>query len=132
MVFIRTVLAKTLGVKKSKGIQARLLSRMDHWTDDHIVALIKDTCGAGKSRGARARAISKRDKEDSVVMAYDRKIKGWPYTFSSPSSHRPRKKKSAARQQHRPQDGNTCPGLTEGEAPITIRSGHEPTRVISV
>ena len=75
MVFIRTVLAKTLGVKKSKGIQARLLSRMDHWTDDHIVALIKDTCGAGKSRGARARDISKRDKEDSVAMAYNRKLK---------------------------------------------------------
>ena len=66
MVFIGTVLAKTPGVKKSKYIQARILSRMDRWTDGHIGALVEDTCRAGKSRGARAGAISERDKEESA------------------------------------------------------------------
>ena len=33
MVFIGTVLAKTPGVKKAKDIRARLLRRMDHWTN---------------------------------------------------------------------------------------------------
>ena len=75
MVFIGTVLAKTLGVKNSKDKWARLLSRIYHWTNSHIGALIKDTCRAGKSRGARAGAICERDKEKSAEMAYNRKIK---------------------------------------------------------
>ena len=75
MVFIGTVLAKTPGFKNSKDIRARLLSRMEHWTDGHIGALIEDTCGAGKSRGACAGAISERDKEESAVMTYNRKVK---------------------------------------------------------
>ena len=40
MVFIGTVLAKTPGVKKAKDIRARLLRRMDHWTDGQIRALV--------------------------------------------------------------------------------------------
>ena len=75
MVFMVTVLAKTPGVKKSKDIRARILRRMEHWTDGHIGALVEDTCGAGKSRGARAGAISERNKEESAAMAYDRKVK---------------------------------------------------------
>ena len=60
MVFIGTVLAKTPGVKKTKDIRARLLRKMDHWTDGQIGALVEDTCGAGKSRGACAGKISKK------------------------------------------------------------------------
>ena len=74
MVFISTVLAKTPGVKKAKDIRVRLLSRMDHWTDSQIGALVENTCGSGKSRGARAGKISERDKEESAAMAYDRKV----------------------------------------------------------
>ena len=40
MVFIGTVLAKTPGVKKAKDKRARLLRRMDHWTDGQIRALV--------------------------------------------------------------------------------------------
>ena len=61
MVFIGTVLAKTPGVNKAKDIRARLLRRMDHWTDSQIGALVEDTCGTGKSRGARAGKISEKD-----------------------------------------------------------------------
>ena len=75
MVFIRTVLAKTPGLKKSEDIRARLLRRMYHWTDGQIGVLVEDTCGAGKSRGACAGKISERDKEESAEMAYDRKVK---------------------------------------------------------
>ena len=75
MVFIRMVLAKTPGVKYSKYIRARLLRRMDHWTDSHMRELVEDTCGEGKYRGARAVAISEREKEESVTMAYDKKVK---------------------------------------------------------
>ena len=74
MVFIGKLLAKTSGVNKSKEIRSRLLRRMDHWTDGHIGALVKDTCGSGKARGARAGAISEQDKEESAAMAYDRKV----------------------------------------------------------
>ena len=72
MVFIGTVLAKIPEVKKSKDIRARLLMRMDHWTDGHISPLVKDICGAGNYRGAHIGAISKRDKKESVAMAYNR------------------------------------------------------------
>ena len=75
MVFFGTVLAKTPGIKKSKDIRARLLRRMDHWTDGHIRALIEDTCGAVKARGAHSRAIRECDKEQSAAMACYRKVK---------------------------------------------------------
>ena len=75
MVFKGTVLAKIPGVKNSKDIRARLLRRMDHWTDGHIGSLIKDTCGTGNARGVCAGAISKRDKEKIDAVAYDRKVK---------------------------------------------------------
>ena len=74
MVFIGTVLTKTPGVNKAKDIHARLLRKMDHWTDGQMGALVEDTCGAGKSRGARTGEISERNKEESAEMAYDRKV----------------------------------------------------------
>ena len=74
MVFIETVLDKILGVENSKDIQSRLLSRMDHWTDGLICALVEETCGTGKARGGRARAISERDCEECRSMAYDRTV----------------------------------------------------------
>ena len=56
--FIGTVLSKIPWVKKSKYIQARLLRRMDHWTDVLVGALVEYTCGTGNARGGRAGAIS--------------------------------------------------------------------------
>ena len=75
MVFIGTVLAKTPGVKNSKDIRARLLRRMDHWTDGHTGALVEDTCGTRKAIGVCAGSISEQDKEESAAMSYDSKLK---------------------------------------------------------
>ena len=75
MFFIRTVLAKILGVNISKDIWSRLLRRMDHWTDGLIGALVEETCRTGKARNARAGEISERDRKERSSTIYDRTIK---------------------------------------------------------
>ena len=75
MFFIRTVLAKILGVNISKDIWSRLLRRMDHWTDGLIGALVEETCRTGKARNSRAGEISERDRKERLSTTYDRTIK---------------------------------------------------------
>ena len=75
MVFIGTVRAKIPGVKKFKGIRARLLRIMDHWIDGRVGTLVKDTCGTGNTRGGLAGSSSEQDKEEIAAMAYDREVK---------------------------------------------------------
>ena len=75
MVFIGTVLAKIPGVKNSKDIRARLLSRMDHWKDGLIGALVEETCRTENSCKGRAGEIRERDREEQESTAYGRTIK---------------------------------------------------------